>query len=77
MTRQAQCGAINHLCSGGVDILLEGSADTQKDERETLHPSIGIGLSFKCCFELSMESFDHAVSLRVVGSGARTFDSKE
>ena len=51
--------------------------DTQKDERETLHPSIGIGLSFKCCFELSMEAFNHAVRLRVVGSGVRMFDSKE
>ena len=69
--------AINHLCSCRGDVLLESSSDAYENERKRIHPRIRNWLRLESSFQLSVESLDHAISLRVISSGPGTFRTDE
>ena len=77
-----RCSVVPYTISAAVDailyVFLEDGANSKENEWQLGHPSIdGLRLCFESSFELSMETFNHAVGLRVACFSAGSSGSEE
>ena len=68
--------AVDFSSWGVVIIVLGCCAEAEHDPREFLLPLVGRTSGHECCFEASMEPFNHAIGLWVVRCGRRCRDAE-
>lgn len=66
MTREPECRTINEFCTGTGQVGLQGTSNSQKSQRNALHPLGWRLVSSKSCLEVAMKAFHQPIGLGVI-----------